>query len=173
MEFRPIAPGDEPALVRFFARIPDADRTFLKEDVEDPHVLAEWSRPGAARVIALDGGEVVGSVAIVPLHGWSSHVGEVRLVVDPEHRGRGIGRDLARHAVVEAVQLVLSKLVVDVISDQLALIGMFRALGFEPEALLADHVRDRSGELRDLMVLSNDVESQFASMAAAGISEQL
>jgi ribosomal protein S18 acetylase RimI-like enzyme len=173
MEFRPIAPGDEPALVRFFARIPDADRTFLKEDVEDPQVLAEWSRPGAARVIALDGGEVVGSVAIVPLHGWSSHVGEVRLVVDPEHRGRGIGRDLARHAVVEAVQLGLSKLVVDVISDQLALIGMFRALGFEPEALLADHVRDRSGELRDLMVLSNDVESQFASMAAAGISEQL
>jgi ribosomal protein S18 acetylase RimI-like enzyme len=173
MEFRPIAPGDEPALVRFFARIPDADRTFLKEDVEDRRVLAEWSRPGAARVIALDGGEVVGSVAIVPLHGWSSHVGEVRLVVDPEHRGRGIGRDLARHAVVEAVQLGLSKLVVDVISDQLALIGMFRALGFEPEALLADHVRDRSGELRDLMVLSNDVESQFASMAAAGISEQL
>jgi ribosomal protein S18 acetylase RimI-like enzyme len=173
MEFRPIAPGDEPALVRFFARIPDADRTFLKEDVEDPQVLAEWSRPGAARVIALDGGEVVGSVAIVPLHGWSSHVGEVRLVVDPEHRGRGIGRDLARHAVVEAVQLGLSKLVVDVISDQLALIGMFRALGFEPEALLADHVRDRSGELRDLMLLSNDVESQFASMAAAGISEQL
>ena len=173
MEFRTIAPGDEPALVRFFARIPDADRTFLKEDVEDPQVLAEWSRPGAARVIALDGGEVVGSVAIVPLHGWSSHVGEVRLVVDPEHRGRGIGRDLARHAVVEAVQLGLSKLVVDVISDQRALIGMFRALGFEPEALLADHVRDRSGELRDLMVLSNDVESQFASMAAAGISEQL
>ena len=173
MEFRPIAPGDDPALVRFFARIPDADRTFLKEDVEDPQVLAEWSRPGAARVIALDGGEVVGSVAIVPLHGWSSHVGEVRLVVDPEHRGRGIGRDLARHAVVEAVQLGLSKLVVDVISDQLALIGMFRALGFEPEALLADHVRDRSGELRDLMVLSNDVVSQFASMAAAGISEQL
>jgi RimJ/RimL family protein N-acetyltransferase len=173
MEFRPIAPGDEPALVRFFARIPDADRTFLKEDVEDPQVLAEWSRPGAARVIALAEGEVVGSVAIVPLHGWSSHVGEVRLVVDPEHRGRGIGRGLARLAVVEAVRLGLSKLVVDVISDQLALIGMFRALGFEPEALLADHVRDRSGELRDLMVLANDVESQFASMAAAGISEQL
>ena len=60
---------------------------------------------------------------------------------------------------------------VEVISDQTALIGMFRALGFEPEALLADHVRDRAGEVRDLMVLSNDVESQFSSMAAAGISE--
>jgi len=173
MEYRPIEPGDEPALARFFARIPEGDRTFLKEDVEDPRVVAEWSRPGAARVIALDGGDVVGSVAVVPLHGWSSHVGEVRLVVDPGHRGRGVGRELARHAVREAVQLELSKLVVDVISDQTALIGMFRTLGFEPEALLADHVRDRSHELRDLMVLAQDVESHFASLATAGIAEQL
>ena len=45
MEYRPIEPGDEPALVRFFARIPEADRTFLKEDVDDPHVIADWSPP--------------------------------------------------------------------------------------------------------------------------------
>jgi ribosomal protein S18 acetylase RimI-like enzyme len=173
MEFRPIEPGDEPALTRFFARIPEGDRTFLKEDVDDPQVVASWAGPGTARVIALDGGEVVGSVAVVPLHGWSSHVGEIRLVVDPQHRGHGIGRELARHAVADAVELGLAKLVVEVISDQTALIGMFRALGFEPEALLADHVRDRSGEVRDLMVLANDVESQFASMTAAGITEQL
>ena len=173
MEFRPIEPGDEPALTRFFARIPDSDRTFLKEDIDDPEVVAAWARPGAARVIAVDDGEVVGSVAIVPLHGWSSHVGEVRLVVDPEHRGRGIGRGLARQAVVEALNLGLAKLMVEVISDQTALIGMFRALGFEPEALLADHVRDRSGEVRDLMVLANNVESQFSSMAVAGITDQL
>jgi ribosomal protein S18 acetylase RimI-like enzyme len=173
MEFRPIQPGDEQALLRFFDRIPEADRTFLKEDVDDADVVAAWARPGPARVIAVDDGEVVGSVAVVPLHGWSSHVGEVRLVVDPEQRGRGIGRALARQAVLAAVNLGLAKLVVEVISDQAALIGMFRALGFEPEALLADHVRDRSGEIRDLMVLAHDVESQFAAMAAAGVTEQL
>ena len=50
---------------------------------------------------------------------------------------------------------------------------MFRALGFEPEALLADHVRDRSGAVRDLMVLANSVEAQFAAMATAGITDQL
>ena len=52
MEFRPIAAGDEPALQRFFARIPEADRTFLKEDVDDP---AAWFRPGPARTVAVDG----------------------------------------------------------------------------------------------------------------------
>jgi ribosomal protein S18 acetylase RimI-like enzyme len=173
MEFRPIEPSDEPALTRFFARIPEADRTFLKEDVDDPEVVAAWAGPGPARVIALDGREVVGSVAVVPLHGWSSHVGEVRLVVDPEHRGRGIGKALARQAVLSTVELGLAKLVVEVIADQTALISMFRALGFEPEALLSDHVRDRAGEIRDLMVLANDVQSQFSTMAAAGITDQL
>lgn len=173
MDIRSIEPDDEAALVRFFERIPESDRTFLKEDVADPAVLAAWAVPGAARAIAVDSGEVIGSVAVVPLHGWSSHVGEVRLVVDPEHRGRGLGRALARRAVLDALELRLSKLVVDVIADQHALIGMFRSLGFEPEALLTDHVRDRRGEVRDLMVLAQSVDEQFAALATAGITEQL
>ena len=173
MEFRPIAAGDEPALQRFFARIPEADRTFLKEDVDDPAIAGAWARPGSARTIAVEDGEVVGSVAVVPLHGWSSHVGEVRLVVDPAARGRGLGRELARHAVHDAVELELAKLVVEVIADQRELIAMFVGLGFDAEALLADHVRDRNGQIRDLLVLANDVESQFAAMTTAGIAEEL
>jgi L-amino acid N-acyltransferase YncA len=169
MEIRRIEPGDRAALERFLEEIPEADRTFLKEDVADPEVVAAWVRPGDARSIALDAGDVVGYVAVIPLHGWSSHVGEVRIVVDPDHRGRGVGQALARHAVLEALELGVAKLVVEVISDQEALIAMFVALGFEPEALLTDHVRDRSGELRDLLVLAHSVADQWASMAAAGI----
>ena len=171
MEIRRIEPGDRAALERFLDEIPDADRTFLKEDVADPDVVAAWVLPGDARSIALDGGDVVGYVAVIPLHGWSRHVGEVRIVVDPDHRGRGVGQALARHAVLEALELGVAKLVVEVIADQQALIAMFVALGFEPEALLIDHVRDRSGELRDLLVLAHTVAEQWASMAAAGIVE--
>ena len=49
MEIRPIEPGDGPALSRFFQRIPDSDRTFLKEDVGDPSVLEHWVAPDPAR----------------------------------------------------------------------------------------------------------------------------
>lgn len=171
MEIRRIEPGDRAALERFLHEISDADRTFLKEDVADPDVVATWVRPGDARSIALEGGDVVGYVAVIPLHGWSSHVGEVRIVVDPEHRGHGVGQALARHAVLEALELGVAKLVVEVIADQEAVVGMFHALGFEPEALLVDHVRDRSGELRDLLVLAHSVEEQWAAMDAAGIVE--
>ena len=136
------------------ARVPEGDRTFFKEDVEAPEVLAAWTRPGTARSVAVEDGDVVGYVAVVPLHGWSSHVGEVRVIVDPGRRGRGIGRALARRAVLEAVELDLRKMVVEVVADQEATIAMFRSLGFDPEALLTDHVRDQAGTLRDLMVLA-------------------
>ena len=52
MEIRPIEAGDEPALSRFFERIPESDRTFFKEDVGDPRVLDDWVQPGAGRTIA-------------------------------------------------------------------------------------------------------------------------
>ena len=170
MEIRPIEAGDAPALSSFFERIPESDRTFLKEDVGDPRVLGDWVQPGTGRTIAVDDGEVVGSVEVRRLVGWSSHVGEVRLVVDPDHRGRGIGRRLARQALLDAVEMGLKKLVVEVIADQGALIAMFRGMGFEPEALLTDHVRDRSGQMRDLIVLANSVDDQFAALSAANCS---
>jgi len=173
MDIRPIEAGDSPALSDFFERIPESDRTFLKEDVGDPRVLADWVQPHTGRTIAVEDGQIAGALAVVPLVGWSSHVGEIRLVVDPDHRGRGIGRRLARQAVLDAVDMGLGKLVVEVISDQAPLIAMFRGLGFEPEALLTDHVRDRSGQTRDLIVLANSVHEQFAAMSAAGVTDQL
>ena len=64
-------------------------------------------------------------------------------------------------------------MVVEVISDQEATILMFRSLGFEPEALLLDHVRDRTGRLRDLLVLAHSVDEQLAALEVAGIADEL
>jgi len=173
MDIRALEPRDRDALQQFLQRIPVGDRTFFKENVDDPEVLAAWLRPGAGRSLAVDDGTILGYVAVIPLQGWSSHVGEVRVIVDPDHRGRGIGRTLARHAVLQALELGLTKMVVEVVADQTAAIGMFRSHGFEPEALLEDHVRDADGELRDLMILAHSVEESYASLTAAGISDNL
>jgi ribosomal protein S18 acetylase RimI-like enzyme len=173
MEIRRLEARDRSAVERFLERVPEGDRTFFKENVDDPDVIAAWARPDAARAVAVEGEDVIGYVAVVQQQGWSSHVGEVRVIVDPEHRGRGIGRALARHAVQESLELGLTKMVVEVIADQDATIGMFRSYGFDPEALLKDHVRDQSGELRDLMILAHSVEESAAALAAAGISDDL
>lgn len=172
-EVREVRPEDEPAVGRFLARIPEGDRTFFKEDVTDPDVIAFWGRRGGVTNVALDAGEVVGYGAVIPLQGWSRHVGEVRVIVDPGHRRQGVGRALGRQAVLSGVGLGLEKLVVEVIADQEPTIAMFRSLGFDPEALLEDHVRDQAGELHDLMILGLSVEESIVSLQSTGIADGL
>jgi L-amino acid N-acyltransferase YncA len=173
MEIRPIEKGDEQEIERFIARVSERDRTFFKEDVGDPQVIHAWTLPGPAWSLAVEDAEVVGSAAVVPLHGWSSHVGEVRVIVDPRHRGKGIGRALARHAVADALKLGLTKMVVEVTADENATIAMFRSLGFDPEAVFADHVRDSAGDLHDLMILAHSVEGASAALQISGVAPNL
>ena len=164
------------ALARFFADLPEGDLTFVKEDVSGPEAVRGWIRPGR-QWLALDDGadgvEVAGFVAVLPLHGWSDHVGEIRLVVHPRHRGAGLGRTLARHALLRALDQGLRKVVVEVVADQEALLGMFSGLGFTGEALLTDHVRDREGGLHDLVLLAHHVEATSEAMRAIGLEEEM
>ena len=169
MQIRPLESWDRDALEDFLQRIPEGDRTFFKEPAENRAVIESWVREPHGRWVAVDGSSVTGYVAVVPLHGWSSHVGEIRLIVDPEHRGEGVGTALARHAIVDGLRSGLSKLVVEVLANQEFTIEMFRALGFDPEALLTGQVRDRSGELLDLMVLAHTAGDVSAAVTAAGL----
>jgi L-amino acid N-acyltransferase YncA len=163
------------ALLRFFAALPEGDLTFIKEEVTDPSTVRSWTSGEAAggRWVAVEGDEVSGYVAVRPLPGWSDHVGEVRLVVAPSARGSGLGRELTRRALVEAVGSGLSKLVVEIVAEQGAALALFTELGFTGEALLVDHIRDRNGELRDLMVLAHHVGQTWSGMDTVGVTDEL
>ena len=105
--------------------------------------------------------------------GWSGDVGELRLVTAPERRRQGLGRELARRCLVEALGLGLTKLVVEVVAEQGAALALFTDLGFTGEALLVDHIRDRDGQLRDLLVLAHHVGDTWAGMSAVGLDDAL
>jgi L-amino acid N-acyltransferase YncA len=171
----PLGPERCAALLRFFEALPEGDRTFIKEEVTDPETVRSWATGPAAggRWVAEDDGEVTGYVAVRPLPGWSDHVGEVRLVVAPSRRGTGLGRDLARRALVEAVNAGLSKLVVEIVAEQGSALALFTGLGFTGEALLTDHIRDRNGDLHDLMVLAHHVGATWSGMDAVGVEDEL
>lgn len=156
----------------FFERVPEGDRTYFREDVLAPGVIERWlDDPDQHRLLARVDGAVVGHAGVIRGVGWSRHVGELRLVVDPELRGRGIGRLLAQRAVIEAIELGLTKLVVEVAAEQQPTVAMFTRLGFEAEGLLRDHIRDREGNAHDLIVLAHFVDELAAVMASAGIDE--
>jgi len=174
MDVRPLSAELAGPLEAFFSRVPESDHNSFAEDVLAPGVVQTWlGETRARRACAVEGDLVVGYVAVLPLVGWSSHVGSLRVVVDPAARGRGVGRDLARAGLLASFDMGLTKTVVEVVVDAVPAIGMFEALGFEPEALLRDHVRDKSGELHDLVVLAHEVEDTWSGMSAAGIDDAL
>ena len=174
MDVRPLSPELTAPLEAFFARVPESDHNSFAEDVLSPGIVQTWlGDTRSRRACAVEGDRVVGYVAVLPLIGWSSHVGSLRVVVDPEARGKGVGRELARAGLLASLEMGLTKTVVEVGVDAVPAIGMFEALGFEPEALLRDHVRDKAGALRDLVVLAHEVEDTWSAMQTAGFEDAL
>jgi L-amino acid N-acyltransferase YncA len=174
-EIRLLEPGDVADVVAFFDRVPAGDQTFFKETVHGVATVESWlADPRSMRLLALDlDGAVIGYVAVIPGVGWSSHVAELRLVVEPDRRGEGVGRKLARAGLAAAVEAGLTKVVVEVVAEQVSTIALFQQLGFVAEALLEDHVLDATGRLTDLIVLSNRAADTWSTMATVGLDAPL
>ena len=148
---------------------------FLKEDLEHPEstLRQRTSRVDRARrLVAVDAdGDIVGLAGAFPEDGWSSHVAELRVLVSGAHRRHGIGRALAQAAVVEALRLGCTHASSRSSPSRTALVAMFQDLGFEPQALLPDFVRDGAGEFHDLMVLTLHADAQWNVSQVLGLEE--
>lgn len=161
-------------LLEFFAALPDGDRTFIQEDIGDPDVVRHLLATRVQQWVDVADGRIGGYVVAVKSRpGWSDHVGEIRLVIAPDRRRGGLGRELARHALTEAVLDGRRKIVVELAADQEHAIAMFSALGFTGEALLRDHIRDRTGQLRDLLMLAHFVDDTWSSLESMGLVEEM
>jgi L-amino acid N-acyltransferase YncA len=86
--------------------------------------------------------------------GSRQHVGEVRVVVDPAYRNRGVGRGLLHKLIDIAGNKGLKKLMFEVIVDtEEAARHTAQVLGFVPVASLAGQVQDAGGNLHDLIIM--------------------
>jgi L-amino acid N-acyltransferase YncA len=159
MTIRPMVPEDQDALLDFFRRIPQADRFYLKEDVTNPKIVERWvltlDYSRALPLLAMLDGKIVGDGTLHHRRaGARQHVGEVRVVVDPAYRNRGVGRGLLHKLIDIAGDKGLKKLMFEVVSGtEEAAKHTAQVLGFIPVATLPDHVRDACGHSRDLIIM--------------------
>lgn len=168
-DFSPVA---RPVVQDLLTRVPRGEYLFLKDDIADPDVMDRWLAQDAAHVfLAYLEDDLVGLLAVIRGIGWSSHVGEFRMVVDPAARGRGVGTALARRGLVAAMRAGLKKVSVEILAEQEAVAALFARLAFTPEALLVDHVMDDQGQLHDLLVLSHPVDETWSTLETIGIAE--
>ena len=159
MTIRPMVPGDEDALLDFFRGIPAEDRFYLKEDVTDPKIIARWVQTlDYSRVLPLLAfldGRIVGDGTLHHRRaGARQHIGEVRVVVAPAYRNRGVGRGLLHKLIDIAGDKGLKTLMFEVVADtEPAARHTAQVLGFVPVAVLQAHVRDLGGTSHDLLIM--------------------
>jgi ribosomal protein S18 acetylase RimI-like enzyme len=174
IEFRLMSRADEAAVLEFAKALPTHDLLFLPRNISQPKVLSAWvkeiERGSITSLLALSGEQVVGCSALVSdPHDWSPHVGQIRMVVSHDVRGKGVGKALSQETFAIALCGGLEKLSVQMTVDQQAAIALFESLGFKAEALLRDHVRDVAGKKHDIVVLGHNVAQVAAQMEAYGL----
>ncbi|MES2289918.1 MAG: GNAT family N-acetyltransferase [Pseudomonadota bacterium] len=163
---RPFAHADATSVASFAQSLPEHDLLFLSRDIKHARVIEAWRDAIASGEIESliattvgDGAEtVVGTTAIVrdPL-GWSPHVAEIRLLVSPTMRGKGLGRALLDASMTLAREAGATKFMARMTPDQRGAITLFEEAGFRGEAMLRDQVCGRDGQFHDLAILSCDV----------------
>src|SRR3972149_1321263 len=100
-------------------------------------------------------GDNIGGDASLPRRkaGWTSHVGKVRIVVDKDYRGKGLGTRMIEELIDFAKKAGLELLVAEVLGNQKTALAAFKHLGFEKEAILYNHVKDQAGKEHNLAVM--------------------
>ena len=160
----PMEPRDEARLHEFFCRIPEEDRKLLKEDVAHRAVVANWCRQidynRVIPILAEAGGKIV---ADATLHrrkfGWLQHVGEIRIVVDPEYRRKGLGSLLIEDLMLLAIDSKLERLFAELVASEISAVRAFERVGFERMAHLPGFARDQNNTPQDLLLLTADIST--------------
>ncbi len=161
---RPMLPDDKNALLDFFRRIPEGDSFYLKGDVVSEKVIERWcANVDYTRVLpllAIMGDRII---ADGTLHrsraGAPKHVGEVRIVVEPAFRNRGVGRGLLHKLTEIARNRGVTRLKFEVVADKEEAARRTAIIqGFIPEAFLKSYVVDFDSNPHDPIIMDMNLD---------------
>jgi L-amino acid N-acyltransferase YncA len=160
---RRMEPEDQDKILAFAARLPEEDLLFLRTDITDRQVVKQWAdnikQGHTVTLLAEVGGEVAAYASVhLEQARWTRRVGEIRVNGSQRFRGRGLGKRLTAEIFELAKSLGLKKLTAMMTPDQVAARAAFERLGFRVEAILADYVEDRGGCVRDMLIMTHDLD---------------
>ncbi len=84
---------------------------------------------------------------------WKSGTAYLRLVIDPDHIGKGVQFALAKDMYDIALEEHLEKIIAKFMRPQKDLLDIYQKLGFRMEGVLPDYVHDQEGKEQDMVVM--------------------
>ena len=157
LELRIMTASDEPELLAFYNRIPVGERQLFNEDVTRASVIRSWTRNAdfdrVLPIVALEGRRIVANVTLhLNRRSWSRHVAKIRMTLDPEVRGRGIGSALVKELIDLAPSLNVAILQGEILDAEVEGRQFLDKVGFQCIATLPQHAIDLSGRVHDLLI---------------------
>jgi L-amino acid N-acyltransferase YncA len=174
---RPMEARDEAALVAFFKRIPVNERQLFKDDVTNAAVIRGWAKnlnyANILPLLAFQGSHVVADASLHrDRRGWSRHVAKVRLTLDPEQRGKGLGKALMREFIEMAHDLRTAILQAEILEVQKGGRRLFEDLGFYHVATLPQHAVDLAGRVHDILLYTYIITPPEKLSPEAALAEE-
>ena len=142
----------------FFQSIPESKRKYFRSDVMNINHLEERcleaEKGKVIRRIALMSGAIVADASLaIDSDSWKSGTAYLRLVIDPDHIGKGVQFVLAKDMYDVAHEKHLEKIVAKFMRPQQDLMETYQKLGFRIEGVLPDYVHDQEGKEQDMVVM--------------------
>jgi len=147
LSLRPMSKDDQYPLYRFFVSLPEEDRRYLRNDVTDRKLLEKWARnlnyDKVLPILAETEDRIVANATLNrQTFGWGRHVGEVRITIDTDFQGRGLGSMLLDEIAKLAAQAQLKKLVARIVTTRPEVIKAFEKASFSQLTVLNNYVKD-------------------------------
>jgi len=171
---RPMVVDDGPQLLAFASELPQHDILFMRRDISSQAGIDQWVRDlNSGHIHSVLAEDEFGIAGYSTIHlndlEWTAHVAEMRITTADRARGVGLGRLLTREAFNMALALGIEKIVARMTTDQTGARALFHELGFQNEALLKDHVKDRNGTRHDLLLMACEVQTFLSTRDAYGV----
>ena len=159
---RPMVKDDRKALGEFFNRLTPSVLQYVRNDVTDPKVLDKWfdqlNYDRVFPLLAFVNDELVANASLHRVsYGWRKHLGTIRIVVDPEFHGKGLGTLMINELVDLALEFGLEKLMVEFPLRAHGALAMFKKAGFSPRGVIEGLMKGRHGENLDIVIMVMDV----------------
>ncbi len=161
---RPTIEKDKDLVFEMFQRSETDDMIFLKDKVKNRETVERWYQEldytKVFPVIAQYDNKIVGNTTLHFMTKSKRHMAEIRIFLDKEFRGIGLGSYLVKSQIKIAKELGLKYVIAEIISEHYKLIKSFRKLGFSRKCDLEDYFMTDTGKMYDVTIMMYDLQQQ-------------